>query len=59
MQQTSSFDGAMLVSLYLPGLIGMIIELYALGCVSFILVLASGLLYRMLMELKTMAEDGF
>jgi len=37
----------------------MIIELYALGCVSFILVLASGLLYRMLMELKTMAEDGF
>ena len=37
----------------------MITELYALGCFTFILVLASGLLYRMLMELKTMAEDGF
>ena len=59
MQQTSSFDGAMLVSLHLPGLIDMITELYALGCFTFILVLASGLLYRLLMELKMMAEEDF
>jgi len=59
MRQTSSFDGAMLVSLYLPGLSGTMWELYTLGCFTFILVIASGILYRMLMELKEMAEDGF
>lgn len=37
----------------------MMLEIYSLGCIGFILVLAAGLLYRMLMELKEMAEDGF
>ena len=37
----------------------MMLELYSLGCISFILVLTSGILYRMLMELKELAEDGF
>ena len=49
----------MLVLFYLPGLSGMMLELYSLGCISFILVLASGILYRMLMELKTIAEEDF